>query len=47
VSDDVVCDAIMARGGGVVQVLGNIVNFSEGNWFVCSLEIDILFDQSR
>jgi hypothetical protein len=47
VSDDVVYNAIVARGGGVLQVSDNIIDFSEGNCFVCSLEVDVLFEKIR
>jgi hypothetical protein len=45
VSDDIVCDAILARGGGVVQLLDEIVDFSDSDCFVCSMEVDILLDK--
>jgi hypothetical protein len=47
VSDEIVRDAIVTRGGGIIQVSNNIVDFCEGNWFICRLEVGVLFDEGR
>jgi hypothetical protein len=35
VSDDIIVEAIIARGRGIIQVSNDIINFSKGNWFIC------------
>jgi hypothetical protein len=46
-SDNIVYNAIMARHRHIVSVLHNSIDFREGNYIICSLEVDVLFDKGR
>jgi hypothetical protein len=47
VSDDIIVDAIVTRRGGIIQVVNDIVDLAEGNWFVCSCKVHVSFDKGR